>query len=241
MIDLHAHILPGLDDGVRTIEEARELAISSIAEGVTAIAATPHVRGDYPTTPSDIERGVLELRRDFASAGIAVEIIHGAEVELARIWEVTPEELRRLTFAQGGRYLLVEFPYRGWPTALITAVKHLHSLGMTPVLAHPERNPEVQDTPSRLVEAVEAGCLVQITATSVEGLLGRASQAAAHRLLELQLVHVLATDAHGSHARSGGLAAASHAIGEPEAEYLTVVVPHAIVAGRPIPDRVSGR
>ena len=236
MIDLHCHILPGLDDGARSLAEARDLARSAAAEGVVAIAATPHVRADWPTSPERMEHGVAELRRDFAEAGIPVDVLHGGEIELGRLWELGEEALERFSLGQTGRYVLVEFPYRGWPLALEPAVSALASAGMAPLLAHPERNPEVQDRPARLEPAVRAGALVQVTAASLAGQLGENARSAAKKLLDRGLVHVLATDAHGPHIRQGGMAAAVEALADAGlARYLTAEPPAAIVAGDALP------
>ena len=107
--------------------------------------------------------GVAELRRHFAAERIAVEVLHGAEIDLSMVWEMPPDELARLSIAQSRKYVLVEFPYRGWPQSLPAALSHLRRLGMTAMLAHPERNPEVQDRPDRL-EAV-----VHVLASDVHG------------------------------------------------------------------------
>ena len=236
VIDLHSHILPGVDDGTRTLREARELALVAAADGVEAIAATPHVRPDFPTTAEVMEEGVAELRADFEEEGIPVQVLHGGEIDVGLLWAIPPEELARLTIAQTGRYLLLEFPYRTWPLALDSAVSGLVQRGITPLVAHPERNPEVQDRPARVEALVEAGALVQVTAASLDGRLGRASQATAKRLLELGLVHTLASDAHGPHIRQAGLAAAAEAVGDEKlARYLTKEAPAAIVAGEPVP------
>ena len=238
MIDLHTHVLPGIDDGARSLDDSRALALEAAAEGISVLVATPHVREDYPTTAEMMEEAVAEVRADFADRSIPVEVLHGAEIDLSLLWAIPPVELRRLTIAQTGRYLLLEFPYRGWPLALETSVKGLVRLGVTPLLAHPERNPEVQDRPDRVRELVEVGALVQVTAASLEGSRDRAAQAAALRLLELGLVHVLASDSHGPHISREGLGAAARGIGDAElARYLTVEVPGAILAGEPVPDR----
>lgn len=240
MIDLHTHILPGVDDGTRSLEEAREVALDAAAEGVTVLAATPHVRDDYPTTAEVMEEGVAELRADFAAQGIPVQVLPGAEVDIGILWALPQEELRRLTLAQTGRYLLLEMPYRGWPVALDTAVSRLVWLGIIPLLAHPERNPEVQDRPERLRTLVDAGALAQVTAASLNGGLDRASQAAAIRLLELRLAHVLASDTHGPHITREGIGAATRRLADPDlARYLTVEAPGAIIAGEPVPERPS--
>src|SRR5438477_11556622 len=169
VIDLHTHVLPGLDDGARSLAEARAMALDAAAQGVSVLAATPHVRDDYPTTPEAIEDAVAELRDDFAEQGIPVEVLHGAEVALDLLWMIPPEDLHRFTIAQNGRYLLLEVPYRGWPLAFESAVVRLLELGVTPLLAHPERNPEVQDRPDRVRAVVEAGALLPVTAASLEG------------------------------------------------------------------------
>jgi protein-tyrosine phosphatase len=241
VIDLHTHVLPGIDDGARSLDDSRALAREAAATGVSVLAATPHVRGDFPTTAEMMEGAVAEVRADFAEQGIPVEVVHGAEIDLSLLWAIPPQELHRLTLAQTGRYLLLEFPYRGWPLALDSAVMRLIELGVTPLLAHPERNPEVQDRPDRLRRLVDAGALVQVTAASLDGVRDRAAQGAAYRLLELGLVHVLASDAHGAHISRPGMGDAVRSLGDPElARYLTVEVPEAILAGDPVPARQVG-
>ena len=100
VIDLHSHILPGLDDGTRSLEEARDLARQAASDGITAIAATPHVRPDYPTTPEEMEWGVDELRADFEAEGIPVQVLYGAEIDLGLLWQIPREELSRLTIGR---------------------------------------------------------------------------------------------------------------------------------------------
>lgn len=238
MIDLHSHVLPGIDDGARSLLDSRAIATAAAEDGVSVLAATPHVRDDWPTTAEMMEEAVAIVRADFAIQSIPVEVLHGAEVDLSILWAIPPEELRRLTIAQTGRYLLLEFPYRGWPFALDSAVTRLVQLGITPLLAHPERNPEVQDRPDRLGGLVESGALVQLTAASFQGERDRSAQAAARRLLELGLVHVLASDSHGPHISREGLGAVARNLDDPAlARYLTVDVPGAIIAGEPVPER----
>jgi protein-tyrosine phosphatase len=231
VIDLHSHVLPGLDDGVRSLDEALDLARQAAAEGIVGLAATPHVREDYPTTADQMEAGVEELRRAVGEAGIPIEILHGAEVAVDLLSSVS-DELERLTLAQSGKYLLLEMPYSGSPVLLEPSIKALLARGVTPILAHPERNPDVQDRPERMRSLVELGALLQVTASSIEGRFGKNVLTAAERLLRLGLVHLLAGDAHGPHLREGGLASAASALDDPAlARYLTVEVPTAIVAG----------
>jgi protein-tyrosine phosphatase len=235
VIDLHSHILPGLDDGTASLAEAVELARQAVAEGVTAMAATPHVRDDYPTSAEVVDRALVELRGALAAAEIPLELLSGGELDVHRLGDLDEPALYRFSLARGGRYVLVEFPYGGWPRALEGALSAVHASGLTALLAHPERNPEVQDRPERVGALVEAGVLVQLTAGSLCGRFGRRSQLAARRLLELGLVHVLASDAHRPGPGEPGLAAAAATLDDDLAAYLTTEAPGAIAAGEPVP------
>ena len=244
MIDLHSHIIPGVDDGVRSLDEARSLARLAAGEGVEAIAATPHVRTDFPTTVEQMERGVAELREDFLAAEIPLRVLHGGEVALERLADLEPDELRRFTLAQTGRYLLLETPYFGSPLALAPAVMSLREAQITPLLAHPERNADVQRRPELVQTLVDLGAVVQVTAASLDGRFGRSTRRAARALLARRLVHVLASDAHGPDRRDAGLAAAVAAVGDDAlAHYLVEEAPEAITLGVPIrpPPRLRRR
>jgi tyrosine-protein phosphatase YwqE len=182
-----------------------------VADGVEAIAATPHVRADFPTTPDVMEKGVAQLRADFHREGISLQVLHGGEIDLRLLWAIPPEELARLTIAQTGRYLLLEFPYRSWPLALDSSVSGLVRRGITPLLAHPERNPEVQERPARIEALVEAGALVQVTAASLDGGSvappsgqpgGSSSSASSTRSRAMRMARISAR-ALGRHCRSG--------------------------------------
>ena len=168
------------------------------AEGVTAIAATPHVRADFPTRASRMEAGVSELRQDFVAREIAVEILPGAEVDLARLWEIGGDELARMTLAQTGRYLLVEFPYRGWPSDLAAAIRYLGNAGSTPYSA-------TRSGTRRCRTAWTGSQRPSTRARSSKSPPARWKDGTERRrgrppgLLQLGLVHVLATDAHGPH------------------------------------------
>jgi protein-tyrosine phosphatase len=187
-----------------------------------------------------MEQGVARLRQDFLEQGIGVEILHGGEIDLGMLPTFDDDELRRFTFAQSGRYLLLEFPYTGWPAGLEETVYGLALRGFVAVVAHPERNRKVQAHPRRLAEAVRLGALVQLTAASLDGRIGRSSQKAAQALLGLGLAHVLASDAHTPAIREAGLADAAEAVGDDAlARFLTVDAPTAIVAGETLPGRPS--
>jgi protein-tyrosine phosphatase len=234
VIDLHSHVLPGLDDGAADVEEAVEMCRAAAADGIEVLAATPHVRREYPTSPEQIDTALARVRE---AVGDVLRLVPGAELALEEL-ERPPDELRRFALAGNPRYLLVETPYYGWPLDVGERLFRLRAAGITPVLAHPERNAEVQARPELLEGPVAAGTLVQLTAASVDGRLGRASRAAAERLLELGRAHLIASDAHAPTIRAVGLSAAARALGdEALAWWLTDGVPRAILDDAPLPER----
>ena len=237
MIDLHSHLLPGLDDGARTLDEAVSLAREMEADGVRVVAATPHVRDDYPTTADQMEAGLARVQEAVADAGLALKILPGGELALARLGTLALVELERFGLGGNAGLLLVEFPYDGWPPELAAECLRLSDAGIVPVLAHPERNLVVQSRPADVEALVRAGALVQLTAASVDGRLGRSTAACARRLLELGLAHMIASDAHGPGVREAGLSAAAQAVGEPLGTWLTEDVPAALLAGEEPPRR----
>lgn len=238
MLDLHAHVLPGLDDGPATVGESLEFARAAVADGISVLAATPHVREDYPTTPEAMERALAVVRAAVAEAGLPLDVRGGGEIALERVAGLDADARARFGLAGNPGYLLLEFPYVGWPLALPDEVFRLVALGVTPVIGHPERNAEVQSEPERLRPLAEAGALVQLTAASVDGRLGRRCRDAAFGLLELELAHLVASDGHGPEIREVGLSAAADAIGDRRlAEWLVVGVPAAIVGGGALPER----
>jgi protein-tyrosine phosphatase len=238
MIDLHSHILHGVDDGAATLEDGVEMARSAVADGVEVIAATPHVRRDYPTTAETMELRLAELRETLAAAGVELEVLAGGEIDLHQLEELPDDELRRFGLGGNAGVLLIEFPYFGWPLGLADTVFGLRTRGFRPVIAHPERSADVQARPERLAPIVEGGALVQLTAASVDGRLGRRPREAAFRLLELGLAHLVASDAHAPSLRQIGMSTAAEAIGDPAlARWLTVDVPAAILGGEQLPAR----
>jgi len=242
MVDLHSHILAGLDDGARTLEESVEIALTAARDGISVMAATPHVRDDYPTAAETMERLVLELVEVLRERGIDLRVLGGAEIAISRLQTVSDSELSAFGLGGNPRYLLVEFPYLGWPLSLETEIWTLRRRGFTPVLAHPERNPEVQLAPARLTPLVAAGALVQLTAASVDGRLGRQNKRTAATLIAAGHAHIIASDAHWPGLRAAGLSSAVAAVGDPElAGWLTQSVPSAIVEDEPLPPRPEAK
>ena len=237
MIDLHSHILPGIDDGARTLADSVDIAWAALKDGITVIAGTPHVRDDWPTGAETMELRVAELRTELQAARVPLEVRPGGEIALDWAVKLPAEELRRFGLG-GSRYLLVETPYHGWPLQLPDVLLSLRDQGFAPVLAHPERNIEVQARPERLVPLVEAGILVQVTAASVDGRIGRRAAECGHQLIRGRVAHLLASDAHHASVRAVGLSAAAKAVGGGAlGQWLTFDVPAAILDDAEIPQR----
>jgi len=238
VIDLHSHILPGLDDGAADLGESLAIAAACVRDGVELIAATPHVREDFPTTSAEMRRRVDEVRAALEERSVPLELRPGGEVALDRLPDLDADELRAFGLGGNPAYLLVEFPYHGWPLDVHDRAFRMRAAGTTLVIAHPERNDEVQAAPERLEPLVRAGALVQLTAASVDGRLGRRARAASAALLDRGLAHLVASDAHGPLVREAGLAEAARAVGsERLGRWLCDEVPRAIVEGTPIPPR----
>jgi protein-tyrosine phosphatase len=238
MIDLHSHVLPGIDDGPAALSGSREILDAAIADGITHLVATPHVRSDWPTKPEVMERLVADVR----ALGAGIEVLPGGELDLQYLETLDDDSLRRFGLGGNSRLLLLECPYAGWPLQLRDLVFRLGVRGFSIVFAHPERNAIVQEDPGRLRELVDAGVVVQLTAASVDGRLGRRVAAAARTLLDSGLAHVIASDAHAPAVRAIGMTAAAEAVGDDAlARWLTNDVPRALLASEPLPDRPTRR
>ena len=238
MIDLHSHVLPAVDDGPDTLEESLSILRAAAEDGIVRIAATPHVRDDFPTAPETMERGVEALNHAARDAGIPVEVLPGGELDIEYAGRLDDATLARFGLGGNPSFLLLECPYYGWPLDLREFAFDLAVRGFSVLFAHPERNPDVQADPELLRPLVEAGVLVQLTAASVDGRLGSTTQRVSRTLLDAELAHVIASDAHSPRIRAVGMAAAAAAVGDPAlARWLTEEVPGAIVAGSELPER----
>jgi protein-tyrosine phosphatase len=244
-IDLHSHVLPGIDDGAESLEEALAMARRAAGDGTGTLAATPHVSPRYRNRAEEIVQGVGALNEALADDGVPLRVVAGAEIAPALLPVMEDGELERLSLG-GGPYLLVEAPLQAVGEELEAAVGELMTLGYGILLAHPERAPSFQRDPGRLAALVERGALCSLTAPALTGRFGRRVQAFADRLFEAGLVHNLASDAHDAVARPPDLwsyiaAAAPRLSGlERQAPWLLEDVPSAILAGDPLPPRPSG-
>ncbi len=233
MIDLHCHLLPGIDDGAP--DEAASLAMARIAvtDGIRTTACTPHIYpGLYENDAAGIATRVASLRRRLADEGIELELTIGADAHL------TPELLGRLkagtapTLA-GGRYFLLEPPHHVAPPRFSESMFEFVSAGYVPVLTHPERLTWIKAHYATFVALVKSGVWMQVTAGSLTGRFGEGAKYFAEKMLDDGLVHLLATDAHGIHHRAPLLAEGSKAaekwVGAEEAQRLVVDRPKAIL------------
>jgi protein-tyrosine phosphatase len=235
VIDLHSHVLFGIDDGPRDLAGSLAICQAAAADGTAVLAATPHVRDDYPETTPDLMEERLAAVQE--AAGTRLRLVPGGEVDIAEL-DRPREELLRFALAGNPRYLLVETPYWGWPLDFADRVFRLAAAGTRAVVAHPERNADVQERPELVEPLVAAGALLQVTAGSVDGRLGGRAQKTAKLLLERGVVHLIASDAHEASIRAAGLSAAAAEVGdEALARWLTVTVPGSIVDGHELPPR----
>jgi protein-tyrosine phosphatase len=233
VIDLHTHILPGVDDGASTVGDAVALARMASDDGVSTIVATPH-RGPwaYREDRADAERRLEEVRLACQHAGIDVDLLLGGEVFIAPNLAEQVREGLALTI-NGGRYLLVEWAYDHYPAYSEQAIFDLRLRGIVPIVAHAERYRFVRRDPTYLATLIERGVLVQITASSLLGEFGLAIQKLAETLLVDGLAQVIASDSHGVSRRPPVLSKArdraAELVGEARARALVVDVPRQIV------------
>lgn len=239
MIDLHCHVLPGVDDGPASLGDALALARDARADGITTIAATPHVDAKHRHVDAALVRtAVPTLQRSLDAAEIDVRVVPGAEVAATRAVELGDAELRALTLG-GGPWLLLECPLETSRVPWFMGVaRMLARRGHRLLLAHPERSPLFLRAPDLLDELVDEGMLAQVTAGALAGRYGRTVRDVALRLLERETVHVVASDGHGQQ-RPARIGAELELAGiEPAlAQWLACDAPAALLAGDALPPR----
>lgn len=246
MIDLHAHLLPGLDDGPATMEGAVALARAAAADGIGTVVCTPHMDERRPITPARVRAGVEALTARLEREGIDLELRTGGEITLSFLPGMSDEDLAAASLGGGGRWILIELRGGGWPLGLADRLADLEIRGFGVVFAHPERAEFVQRAPDRLHDLVGRGALMQLNAGSLTGENGPRARIAAAALLRGGLAHVIATDAHSADRRPpelrAGLEAAARELGTgPEAlAWMVDEGPRLVMEGRPVrPPRLA--
>lgn len=219
-LDLHAHVLAGVDDGPDTIEGALDLLRALQDEGVTTVAATPHVHPAYPTTVETRDERLAQVREAVQDAGLTIVVVQGGELDLEYAAAYDDDQIRAWALG-GGPAVLVEFPWGPtWPLALAPTCRDLRLRGFLPIVAHPERARPVQQRPERLDDVIASGAVCQITNGSLAGRFGETAQRTAFDLLRERRGHLMASDAHGASSRRPSFAGARTALAaELGAEY----------------------
>lgn len=215
MIDLHTHILPGLDDGPKDLEEALAMASLAAAGGIAAVVATPHVMpGVYDNSKETILAALGGFKEQLYSRGIDLKVYPGAEYIIDPQLPLWLKQGQALTLNDGGRYLLVEFPQTGIPIFADQIIFEVQLLGVTPIIAHPERNAVFLKDPDRLQRFIERGCLCQGTGGSLTGRFGARVQQVAAQYLTGGCYHFISSDAHDTVRRPPALTEARAAAEE---------------------------
>ncbi len=246
MVDIHSHIVYGVDDGARTLEDSLAMLNIAADSGTTDIVATPHSDLKYKFQPALIRERIAELQEHM---GDRIRIHRGCDFHLHFdninncLHDRTPYTIN------GQRYLMVEFAEHSIPDTITGVLKDMDQRGITPVVTHPERNALLMKRIPEMVQWVRFGCLLQVTAQSFSGRFGKAAQANCHKLMELNMVHFVASDAHDTQWRPPDLRHAyqhvSTEFGKGVAERLFVDYPRTALTGEYIdcadPDEAAAK
>jgi protein-tyrosine phosphatase len=234
VIDIHCHLLCGIDDGPATIEGSLALARAAVAVGTRTIVATPHVSARYPNTPETIRSAATLLRERLAAERIELELLTGAELAMTKIAEIPDAQLARLRLGDSP-WLLVEPPFTPVASGIEQTVHVLQDRGYRVILAHPERCPAIHRNPQLLRSLVDRGVLTSVTAGSLVGRFGEHVRRFSLRLAEHELLHNVASDAHDEVNRAPGAVEEIERAGlGPLADWLTRAVPEAVLAGEEV-------
>jgi len=236
MIDLHCHILPGLDDGAKTIEDSLAMAEEAIADGVTHVVGTPHASSDYKFDYDKVQAACKELNRRLEGR---LTVATGCDFHLNHENLRAIRENPRPYCINQNDYLLVEFNEFSIPPSMDQTLHELQLLGLLPIITHPERNGILRTHPERLEQWVRHGSFVQVTAGSLTGVFGPGPQQDAWTWIGRGLVHFISSDAHNTGRRPLRLRFAYDAVatqaGEETARAIFVDNPLAAFEGRPLP------
>ena len=212
MIDIHSHIIPGVDDGAATCEEAVRMCRMAKQDGIDVLVATPHMFNGMKSNGHRFKEALFQLKKKLVEAEIELEILLGAEVHCRPDLPDLLEQECSLTLNGNGHYFLLEFPHSIVPPNSNQLIFQLITKNLIPIIVHPERNTYLQSHLDLLANFVKQGALCQITAMSVTGDFGLKAEECAHKLLKRNLVHMIASDAHNEVTRQPLLSKARESI-----------------------------
>lgn len=208
MIDIHCHILPGLDDGAETMNDSIAMAKLAVRNGIHQVVATPHHKtSKYDNSKATVVERVKELNLTLQKLQIPLEVLLGQEV---RVYGDLIEDYinDQIVTVNLHNYVLIEFPSNHVPSYTERLFYNMQMNGLTPIIAHPERNSQIVEQPDKLFHLIEKGALSQVTASSLTGDFGKKIQKFSFQLIEANLTHFIATDAHNITTRPFNLAEA---------------------------------
>jgi protein-tyrosine phosphatase len=241
MVDLHHHLLFGLDDGSPDLETSVDMARMAASDGITHVIATPHASANWIFDPDLIASRISTLRNSLILESVPLTIASGCDFHLS--YDNVRDALanpRKYTL-NSTEYLLIELPDFGLSPNLTETFYELRLAGMVPILTHPERNPTLQRDLNRLADWIRNGMLVQITTSSVLGRMGKTAERISHKLLANRWVNFLSTDAHNLQSRPPRMSEARDVIARKYspayADLLTLHNPLAVFDGRPLPEQ----
>ncbi|MBW1913247.1 MAG: tyrosine protein phosphatase [Deltaproteobacteria bacterium] len=202
MIDIHAHILPEIDDGASSLDQSLKMAGIAVEDGISTIVTTPHcLNGLYTNWRPDIISACAEFSRALEKRNIPLNILPGSEARLCPEIMDELEKGRLMTMNDAGKYLSLELPDQFIPQSVVGFINRLRDRGITPIITHPERNPVIQQHVELLYDLISAGGLSQITAGSLTGDFGGRAFRCCQQIVEQDMLHFVASDAHSAGSR----------------------------------------
>jgi len=239
-VDIHSHLLPGIDDGPTDMAGTLAMAQAAAEAGTATLAATPHLRADFPGVHvREIAAACQRVQAEITAAGIALDVVAGAETSLIWAIDASEDDLRLATYGQRGSDLLVETPAD--VSTLEPLLYQLRLHGLRVILAHPERCSAFMSDLDKLVRLSEHGILLQVNADALLASKKAPGRRLAEHLCRQGLAHVLASDGHRGHewrpvsALGDGVEALARLVGTARAQWMAVDVPAAILEGRELP------
>ena len=213
MIDLHCHILPGIDDGSKTIEETKEMLTIAADEDIRVIAATHHFIDDQQSIDSyvsSVDKGISEIQPILRDMGTNIKVVRGAEVFISPFLSQM-DDIEMLCI-NGSQYLLIELPMMDIPQYTEDVIYSLRIRGIIPIIAHPERNHRIMENPNLLYPFIELGALGQVNAGSITGFFGKSVMKCARVLFDYNMAHIISSDAHSPRGRAPRMQEAVHVL-----------------------------